>query len=574
MVGRNTLDVAIEVRILEGEFFIRLIIMNFKITKSFIISFILTVLITVASFQLWFVFKPVPVSLDIKGSGKCKINIQLNKKDNNQFMKIKMSQKDISFNDLTHETFFVKKMIKPKRFRILISNLEPLNTFTLSNITLNNNVLLNDFSKFSIDGANFKIINDSLVISPQKERIEILYDKTLNITAPIQFEPELLLIIFILSFAVSFTLVNYLKNIKKNDNSKIDIIFLTVFFIFLLIPMSYINNEEISYAENRSLAKFYPIYTKQEGVNFNFGKQFDNWYNDRFNLRRFFISVYDTKNLFNKNWKTKKVIKGKEDWLFLATRASIESYTNATPFSEEELIRINKYLTGIDDYCRKSGKLFYFVIVPDKHKIYPEYYSDLIRKVNDDSKSKAEQIVNYLNKNSNIKVIYLKDILEANKNKGYLYDKQDTHWNLLGTYYGYLGIMDLISKDIKDIYIYKPKGETKWKEQGGLNGMLPDILKNKIEFYYDVPDVSDRKAKCDVKMENCINKSQKRNLIVYGDSFTENLAYYLPESFNKTQFLRKQGKLSPFGMNEADVVILEIVERFLPAELGIYKEEE
>ena len=261
--------------------------MKLRINKSCILSIILTVLISAASFHLWFVFKPIPVSFDIKGSGKCKINIQFNKKDNNDYFKIKNTEKDFAFNNNSHENFEIRKMIKPKRFRILISNLEPLNTFSLRNITLNNNVLIDDFSKFSINGADFKIINNSLVISPKKERIEILYDKTLNITAPIQFEPELLLIIIILSFAVSFTLINYLKNINnQNNNSKIDIIFLTVFFIFLLIPISYINNEEISYAENRSLAKFYPIYTKQEGVNFNFGKQFDNWYNDRFNLRK------------------------------------------------------------------------------------------------------------------------------------------------------------------------------------------------------------------------------------------------------------------------------------------------
>ncbi len=547
--------------------------MKLRINKSYIISLLLTVLISVASFQLWFVFKPIPVSFNISGIGKCKINIQLNKKDNDDFAKIKSAEKDIVFNNNEFKEFSVKRMIKPKRFRILISNLQPLQPIIISNIKLNNSYELNEYNKYSVSGADFHIKNNSLILYPISERIEIKYNKTLDITAPIQFEPELLLIIFILSFFITYKIVDCLTKLSK-EQSNSDIIFLTIFFIFLLVPVSYINNDEISYAENRSLAKLYPLYSKYTGVNFNFGKQFDNWYNDRFNLRRFFISVYDTKNLLNKNWKTKKVIKGKEDWLFLATRASIESYTNATPFTDEELISINKYLSSIDEYCRKSGKLFYFVIVPDKHKIYPEYYSDLIRKVNDDSKSKAVQLVEYLNKYSKIKVIYLKDIITANKDKGYLYDKQDTHWNLLGTYYGYLGIMHLISKDINDLYIYNPKGKTKWKEQGGLNNSLPDILKNKIEFYYDVPDVSDRKAICDVKMENCFNKSQKRNLLVYGDSFTENLAYYLPESFNKTQFLRKQGKLSPFGMNEADVVILEIVERFLPAELGVYKEEE
>lgn len=546
--------------------------MKSGLKKSFTLPLILTILISASFFQLWFIFKPIPVSFDILGNGKCKINIQLNKKDNDDFQKVKIIEKDITFKNLTHEKLSVKKSIKPKRFRILISNLEPLETITISNIKLNK-VNLDEFDKFSVNGANLQIKDNCLIISPITERIEIKYNKTLNITAPIQFEPELLLIIIILSFIITYKLTNYLTKLSIGQ-SKIDIIFLTIFFIFLLVPVSYINNDAISYAENRSLAKFPLLYYKQQGVNFNFGKQFDNWFNDRFNMRNFFISVYDAKNLLNKNWKTKNVIKGKDDWLFLATRASIESYTNSTPFTEDELIRINKYLTSIDDYCSKTGKLFYFVIVPDKHKVYPEYYSDLIRKVNPDSKSKAVQLIEYLNKKSKIKAIYLKDYFITNKDKGYLYDKQDTHWNLLGAYYGYLAIMDLISKDIKDIYIYNPPKRTKWKEKGGLNSSLPNSLKNKIEFYYDVPDVSDRKANCDKSMVVCANSSQKRNLLVYGDSFTENLAYFLPESFNKTQFLRKQGRLSPYGMNDEDVVILEIVERFLAAELGVYKEEQ
>lgn len=80
------------------------------------------------------------------------------------------------------------------------------------------------------------------------------------------------------------------KNIDKQ--SRIDIIFLTIFFTFLFIPMSKINQDEISSQENRMLAKWQPLINEDREINYNFGKDFNEWFNDRFYLRNNMLYLY------------------------------------------------------------------------------------------------------------------------------------------------------------------------------------------------------------------------------------------------------------------------------------------
>ena len=49
-------------------------------------------------------------------------------------------------------------------------------------------------------------------------------------------------------------------------------------------------DRDFSDMENRNLTKWQPLFTKTGQVNQKFGKNFDSWYNDRFNYRGRLIS--------------------------------------------------------------------------------------------------------------------------------------------------------------------------------------------------------------------------------------------------------------------------------------------
>ena len=58
-------------------------------------------------------------------------------------------------------------------------------------------------------------------------------------------------------------------SVLKNK-SRIETIFLAVFFTMLFLPMSWINKEEISQKENRMLAQWKPLINQDFEFNYNY----------------------------------------------------------------------------------------------------------------------------------------------------------------------------------------------------------------------------------------------------------------------------------------------------------------
>jgi hypothetical protein len=233
------------------------------------------------------------------------------------------------------------------------------------------------------------------------------------------------------------------------NNSLVEIIFTVIFFIVLFIPMSNINLDKESKYENRNLAKYQPFFKGNGKINYEWGKDFEEFFNDRFNNRDRIIAFYDSIKF---RVETSKVLKGKDGWLFYRGTTNpiqaIENYQNIAFVPEEELQEAATYLQSINDWCNKNNKKFYFFIAPDKHKIYEEYLPSYMRKIFPDSQSRTMQLIKYLQENTDVKVIYPADLLIEHKKDGYLlYWKTDSHWNELGAYWGYFALMQEISKD-------------------------------------------------------------------------------------------------------------------------------
>lgn len=541
---------------------------NFYIKKRVIIAIVITIAVVIFTNQYWLIFKPMSVDFDILGAGRYEIEVQLNKKDNNKFDKIKKDFIDINLEEANHASFNVQKSRFPKRIKIIISNIQNNNPIKISNITFRHGKFnIDDLSQFKTDFGKLKIKENSLIIYPQNNSIISLeYIKSLNVQTAIKFDFKIFVIILILTFLFTYKLSNYVADFKTiQGKSRIEITFLTVFFVFLFVPMSHINQEEISKDENRTLAQLQPLFNEDKELNIEFGKQFNEWFNDRFCLRQFFLDTYNLKLLLSRNFITKNVVKGTDNWLFLGWKVSIDSYTNNTLFTDDELARIDNYLNSVNRYCITHNKSFYFFIAPDKSKIYPEYYPKSIKKVSDTSKT--TQLIDYIRKNSKVKVIYPKDRLISKKNNNLLYWKDDTHWNLLGAYYGYSELINFIKKDYPKLQKYKVQEYTIEKHTGDLYKMTPVILRKIDNTDYTIPKVDDsklckysKKEQDDVK---CYNAKSSINLLMYRDSFSTSLIPYLAHSFSKSVFIWKRD-VNAKAIQNADIIILEIVERNLP----------
>jgi hypothetical protein len=343
-----------------------------------------------------------------------------------------------------------------------------------------------------------------------------------------------------------------------------------IFFVLLFIPMSNINLGEKSEKENRNLAKYKPLIKENGMVHYEYGKDFEKWFNDRFNLRKEALAFYSFAK-FNVNANMNKDISGKflygqREWVFYRgdwdEMQTINHYQNIELFTQEQLEKAAAYLQSINDWCEKNNKKFYFFIAPDKHRIYNENFPLYIKKLFPDEKGKTYQLLAYLEKHTTVKVIYPYKILRERKKEDLVYWKADTHWNEMGAYWGYRSLMEAISKDF-DI---KPFVVTKFKT---IKAQAERMNPYQEEYEYRAPDIKEYYVKRTQKRENrkddvfLENKNGKYRIVLFRDSFSSSMLLYLGNTFRKVlaSYDAMDNNLQ-FIKQNADIVVIETVERF------------
>lgn len=546
--------------------------------KRTIISILLSITCVVITCNLWCRFLPYEVSFDIKGAGEAEIVVYLSKVNSPDFDKTKWNKDVYSLDKTSKIDVELERVRFPKRFKICITRLNhPSNKqVQISNIQFRNGTYkIDDLDKFKVTGAkNVRVNNGVLSFESTEDLVTIYYDKKLDAPAQMYLNLKLFVIILVLSFLLLYKITDYLADFKSvQHKSRLDIIFLLLFFVIIIIPMLRVNMAEQSEAENRTLAKFIPLMNDKKEVNQDFGKNFDSWFSDRFFLRDKLITVASLKEIINGRINNEFVMSGKGDWLFFKGDDSIDNYRNNTEYSQKDLKKIATYLSEVNDYCKRNNKVFIVVVPPDKHRIYEEYYpTDLVKKVKPDTESKTIQLFTYMAKNTDVNMLYLKDAMTNAKGEDVLYFKKDTHWNALGSYAGYKAFIKALNKLVPSkIDTFKPqKMTTQVYEMQDLVKFTPKLLQEPDKTVYNIPE-SYAYSKCEVINNDrlrdyyCLNGEGKGKYTVttYRDSFTGYLENYYSYSFKKVYY-KWRYNIKASELKDSDIVVLEILERFLP----------
>ena len=174
-----------------------------------------------------------------------------------------------------------------------------------------------------------------------------------------------------------------------------------------------------------------------------------------------------------------------------------------------------------------------------------------------------------------MKVIYPQKQIIEHKGEQLLYYKNDTHWNLLGAYYAYIELMKRIKEDY-NIQTYAIKGYITEKYNGDLYDMSPRLLRKSDDTIYAIPNIENYNSICKLSNEprgivNCFNRLGRYNLLMFRDSFSTSLIPYLSNSFKLSKYIWTYN-VSPLAMENADVIILEIVERNIPTLINSHME--
>ena len=528
------------------------------IRKRTIIAIIITIVAIIAANKLWLIIRPMPVDFDIKGKGQCNIEVQLNKKDNNEFKKIKSQSITLDLDRDSHASFNIKRSKHPKRIKFVIATLENNFPIEISNITLRNGKYnLDDLKQFSASTGKLVIKNDKLIIYPDNNAINLEYNKTLKIRSAVKFDFKIFIIILILSYLFAYKVSNYVADFKTVKNkSRLEIIFLTIFFVFLFIPMSNINKDEISIQENRRLAQYKPFINQDGQINYDFGKNFNEWFNDRFYLRQKIIPIYlKCKYMLASDYAEVPLgyMYKKSGWMFY-NQSQGDVNNSFTPLSNTELQLYTRNIGKLLAYCKQNNIKLYIVIAPTKEYLYREY--DYVKSVK--TVEKTKKLVDTVEQELNYKIIYPMQELEELKNKEYVCYKTDHHLTDSANFLIYKMLLKQIKQDFNDVPISKEKdfnitynNLVRWdggrEYMAGFNYLRADLhdenlLKTKYK-YYDYKKLSNITITGQQPYYLHKNPNGKYKVIMIGNSFCEKLSYFLNTSFKELHKYRFNSRL-------------------------------
>ena len=442
--------------------------------KRTLISIVITIVCIALTNKFWFCIKPLQISFKAEGSGDTKFEFFLNKEDNNDFKKVKYGVIETNLDENDSVELFINRVHKAKRAKITVSAVSPpppqLKNIILSEFELRyGKYKLDDLKAFSVEGAKLKIDGDRLIIYPESETVSLIYNKPVDLKSSTKFDIKFLIVIAVLSFLLSYKLTSYLADFKTlNNASRMDIVFLFIFFILLFIPISHIDTQSTkSEKENRTLAKYEP-FIKDKTINFDYGNDFEKWFNDRFAGRFFVIQNYvNLKYRLALNYfeYTRYFINKKNNWIM--DNIKLVEQIN-TPLNANDLDTMLKSIITFNNYCKKHNIKLYILVSPVKEYVYKEKNPYLLIKENNALIQSKEYFEKELKK-QNITFILPVEEFRNRRNSEILFYKTDHHWTEAGAFLGYQILMKEIQKDFKDINVldknffnYEYKKEVKY----------------------------------------------------------------------------------------------------------------
>lgn len=287
--------------------------------------------------------------------------------------------------------------------------------------------------------------------------------------------------------------------------------------------------------------------------------QIQDYAGDNFYLRQEMITAWSALNAKGlRSSITEDVVLGTDGWLYFAD--TLPNYVGLQPMTDREIFSAARNLRLMAEYCESQGARFLFTLAPNKNSLYPEHMPGLTlpaARQARDAKRLAEEL-----ERQSVRYLDLFSLFRGQEET--LYFKTDSHWNgkgaalaadavneALGRSSGYFDgpftREDVHKGDLYDM-LY-PAGEGLEADQ---------VYGGELTIEYDVPI---RSAE---NLTIMTHGGGEGSLLMFRDSFGNNLYPYLADSFDAALFSRSMPyRLDLVSQREADYVAAELVERNL-----------
>lgn len=382
--------------------------------------------------------------------------------------------------------------------------------------------------------------------------------------------PEWLALLIFIALMMLFT---------TKQSSK-QLVFASVFGLFLIIPgVSFIlKQDKIRLDTEKRLAAQAP--GKCEDFQ-ELTIQTNDYLNDQFGGRTGLITSWNILKVmsYNQTSHSSPVVIGDDEWMYYKAEGVQETYENKQPLTQDTLRKMADVLEERQEWLALQGIDYYIVFPPIKHTIYEEYLPPRFRRYY--RESKLDQLINYLRENTTINVIDVRPTLLAAKGqeKGPIYYRFDSHWNLLGGYYAYAEIMDAIRKDHPNIPVPKKRSDYEWSESKTEEGDLVKLLSlnsyflrsEVVPFPYDgykAEHILSEHYPTYESIHDPITYAQKDTtlptLAMNRDSYSNFLIPYMSEHFSRSVYLwTPLFNAEVIRTEQPDIFVTEMLERFI-----------
>ncbi|NWF63023.1 MAG: hypothetical protein HXY38_01850 [Chloroflexi bacterium] len=270
-------------------------------------------------------------------------------------------------------------------------------------------------------------------------------------------------------------------------------------------------------------------------------------------------------------------------WFEYTGEGNLDDWQNLTGTRPSELQQIEQKLAKLNQQLKQQGIPLVVVVAPNKASIYPETIPPVIQKIA--GPSRLDAFSQLMSQHPDIIYLDLRATLLAAKHEQTLYYATDTHWNPHGAYAGYAAILTRLAEIYPDLQPYRKK-QFNIKEMPAAPKDLAQIMG--APFWVEPTLTVKPRLQVDVFSRTLSTSSgfsiteswsapapQDLTLLLYGDSFKYGMIPFLETHFKKSVFTSYHETIHMAGITryQPDIVILEVVERYLPILNSVLTEE-
>ena len=379
----------------------------------------------------------------------------------------------------------------------------------------------------------------------------------------------------------------------------IQLSFIIVIFSLMALPIVFFNwSGVVAKKENRMLS-IRPRLVAGNRLNGRFFSECSSYVDDRFGGRERLSSLSSTVKygLLRGTVMNEKAMLGKNGWWFYINArdgANLEDFYKRNLMSEAQLAEFKENVAATMAWCAERGIKTMFVIAPNKHSVYSEFFPFAPRP---SGQTRADQLCAVF-ESLGADYVFPRDYLISKKSENALpmYWETDIHWNPLGAFYAADMVKERIARLFPDVVFPKVEYASATivsHVTGYIQPMLglerPQVAYmaiprdwKKLETYYsyETPDMSSVQSSYDDfhgKLRDVIHdvngmrtKNRDQSLpraLVFRDSFFRALEPFTSPLFGEAEYVWKQFRDEDKELvlsYKPDIIIFESVERYAP----------